>query len=899
VSTDNKQTRRQMNKKEHTTIYRNEYTSPDFLVETIDLCFKIFDQETVVIAKTQFIAADKGSKVQRLILYGEDLELIQINKDSLKLDKNGYELLENGLEINGISDNFCLEIITRINPTENLSLNGLYRSSGNYCSQCEPEGFRKITYSLDRPDVLARYTTRIEADLDDCPVLLSNGNCIDKGLLANGRHFTVWQDPFPKPSYLFALVAGNLVCIEDSIITCSGRKIVLQFFVERRNRHKCDHAIRSLKKAMKWDEDVYGLEYDLDQYMIVAVDDFNMGAMENKGLNIFNSKYVLATPETATDQDYMGIEGVIGHEYFHNWTGNRITCRDWFQLSLKEGLTVFRDQEFSADMNSRAVQRINDVKVLRNYQFREDSGPMAHPVRPDSYVEINNFYTATVYNKGAELIRMIHTLIGPEKFQRGMDVYIKRYDGQAVTCEDFVAAIEEGSGKDLLQFRNWYSQSGTPILDVKESWDQEKNRYHLTVSQSNPHATQLSKNKPLHIPVRIGLIDSNGNDMEYLCEQGNIRIKNGDILELKNSSEQFIFNTIDEKPILSFLRDFSAPVKVNSFHTREELAFLMKNDSDFFNRWDSARALAQDILLEIIKMLQQDENPYLDPLFIDAFKNNLQNDTDDLALIALALTLPSETYLAQQMEEIDPDSLYFAIQFVRNRIGEELKEILLQTYQSNNDEEFSISSKSMGRRSLKNICLYYLMTPVCDDKEILNICLSQYHHGSTMTDVIVALRLIACCDRSIRQEIVEDFYRRFKNDPLVIDKWFAVQASAERPGCLDTVKNLMDHSAFSIKNPNKVRSLIGTFANNNHKRFHEKNGAGYRFLTDQIISLNSINPQIGARLTTPLISWKRYDFTRRKFMRQELRRILDTPELSVDIFEIASKGLSDSSLTSG
>lgn len=881
-----------MSKNEHIAIYRKDYTPPDFLVETIDLCFQIFAEETIVTAKTQFVAKCESLEgKKRLILNGEGLELVGIKKDSHEMNDNDMVLSEKGLEIKDVSERFHLEITTRLEPAANISLEGLYRSSGNYCTQCEPEGFRKITYAIDRPDVLARYTTRIEADRKSCPVMLAGGNLVDKGLLEDSRHYAVWQDPFPKPSYLFALVAGDLVCIEDSFITRSGRTILLQFYVEEQNKKKCGHAMRSLQKAMKWDEDVYGLEYDLDRYMIVAVDDFNMGAMENKGLNIFNSKYVLATQETATDQDYMGIEGIIGHEYFHNWTGNRITCRDWFQLSLKEGLTVFRDQQFSATMNSKPVQRIKDVQVLRNYQFKEDSGPMAHPVRPDSYVEINNFYTTTVYNKGAELIRMIHTLIGTEKFRQGMDVYIKRHDGQAVTCEDFVQAMEDGSGKDLQQFRNWYSFSGTPLLEVKESWQRQEKRYSITVSQSNPDASCLAENKTFHIPLCLGLLDGQGVDIDCCGEQGGQKIRSGDVLELTRASEKFIFDNLKEKPTLSFLRGFSAPVKVKTFQTREELAFLMKNDSDLFNRWDSSRALAESILLEIVKTIQQEELPTLDPLFIDAFKANLLTANDDEALVALALGLPAETYLAQQMEEIDPDALYLAGQFVRTKIGEELKDDLLHIYRVNNDDEFSMSSASMGRRSLKNRCLYYLMTPVCDDQEIVHVCMNQYRHGSNMTDVVAALGLITNSNQHVRQEVVEDFYSRYHTDPLVVDKWFVIQATSVRRDCLTQVKKLMNHPAFSMKNPNKVRSLIGAFASMNHIRFHEKSGEGYRFLADRIIHLNSFNPQIAARLVTPLTSWKRYDSIRKQLITRELQRILDTPKLSADVYEIVSKSL--------
>jgi aminopeptidase N len=624
--------------------------------------------------------------------------------------------------------------------------------------------------------------------------------------------------------------------------------------------------------------------------MIVVVDDFNMGAMENKGLNVFNSKYVLASPETATDQDYLGIEGVVAHEYFHNWTGNRVTCRDWFQLSLKEGLTVFRDQEFSADMNSRAVQRIDDVNLLRNFQFREDAGPMAHPVRPDSYVEINNFYTATVYNKGAEVIRMIHTLLGPKKFRAGMDLYFQRHDGQAVTCDDFVGAMQDASGVNLEQFKLWYSQSGTPVLGVSAIWDQTTSRYHLTIRQSCPATPGQEVKKPFYIPVAIGLLDKNGKDI--LCEKGEGQFgeRQGKMLHLTREEETFTFPDIRERPVLSFLRDFSAPVKVDSFQSREELAFLMTHDTDLFNRWDAADRLSASIILDLIEKMRNNERQILDETFIQAFRGNLNDKISDKALISQALTLPSETYLAQQMAVIDPDLLYQARQFVRRGLAVRLRQDFLKVYGQNNETgRYEITPEAMGRRSLKNICLSYLLSAVND--ESLKLCMRQYSSGSNMTDVMAALAELSNYPGPEREEVVEDFFQRWKNDPLVVDKWFALQATSSLDDTLDRVKRLLQHPSFSLKNPNRVRSLIGAFCSGNHVRFHEASGAGYRFLTEQLIVIDRANPQIAARLVAPLINWKKYDLSRQKLMLEQLERLALLTNLSNDLYEIVKKSM--------
>jgi aminopeptidase N len=891
-----------MTKKTPSTFYRQEYTAPRYFTIAIELTFELNLDDTLVTARSSFQRnpdCSSGSNV--LFLHGQELELVAISLDSRPLDLSEYTVTEAGIILHDVPDAFVLEILTRIFPDRNTALDGLYRSSGNYCTQCEAEGFRKITFYQDRPDVMARFITRIEGDLQSCPVLLSNGNLVEQGTLKGGRHYAVWQDPFPKPSYLFALVAGDLVCQEDMFTTSSGRLILLQIFVQAQNIKKCDHAMQSLKKAMRWDEEVFGLEYDLDRYMVVAVDDFNMGAMENKGLNVFNSKYVLASPETATDQDYLGVEGVIAHEYFHNWTGNRVTCRDWFQLSLKEGLTVFRDQEFSADMNARAVQRIEDVRILRTFQFKEDSGPMAHPVRPDSYEEINNFYTVTVYNKGAEVIRMMHTLLGPQGFRRGMDLYFARYDGQAVTCDDFAAAMSDASGVDLEHFKRWYSQAGTPVLRVAGDWDEAKNLYTLNVTQSCAPTPGQEVKEPFHIPMRIGLLDSQGRDM----------IAPDTLLQLLDVQQSFTFPGLAGKPVLSFLRGFSAPVRVEPFQGREELAFLMAHDSDLFNRWDAANRLGESIIFECVKTLQSGGAPVLDPLFVEALRLNLLEINDGgkqseassrCAFLAQVLTLPSENTLALNMEVIDPDNLFLARRFVRAELARQLASEFRHCYAITQDDNtdvspsplaYALTPEAMGRRSLKNICLSCLMAGDPLPPEHLELAVRQYGRKANMTDVMAALgALVHCPEEQARQEALADFYQQWQHEPLVVDKWLTLQATSSLENTLDGVRELLTHPAFSLTNPNKVRALIGAFGTGNHVRFHTVTGAGYEFLADQIIRLDPVNPQIAARLMSPFTSWKRYDSQRQGLMRVQMERIAGQKNLSAGVTEVVRKSLS-------
>ncbi len=869
--------------KAHKTIYLKDYTPFPFIVSTVHLRVELDPQQTVVTSRLAMQRnPDAENQQAALELNGEHLELVGVSLDGNRVAEKEYSYDGSILRIEQVPDLFELEVITRIAPEANTALEGLYRSSGNYCTQCEAQGFRRITCYPDRPDVMAVFTTTVTGDPASCPVMLSNGNLAEQGLLDDGRGFATWHDPFPKPSYLFALVAGDLVRIEDSFTTMSGREVALHIFVEERNKEKCGHAMESLKKAMRWDEQKFGREYDLDTYMIVAVDDFNMGAMENKGLNVFNSKYVLARPETATDTDYEGIEGVIAHEYFHNWTGNRITCRDWFQLSLKEGLTVFRDQEFSADMGSRAVKRIHDVNVMRSFQFREDSGPMAHPVRPESFVEINNFYTLTVYNKGAEVIRMIHTLLGADGFRLGMDLYFERHDGQAVTCDDFVRAMEDANGMDLSQFKLWYSQSGTPELAVSQSYDEKTREYVLTISQSCPPTPGQADKKPFYMPVAMGLLDKQGRDIDL----------HDTVLLLEQEKQEFRLSGIPEQPVLSLLRNFSAPVKVHSDLGEAELAFLMAHDSDPFNRWDAGQQLGLQYLLSAISAWQRDKQVQVPQLFHQAFARILLDDHTDPAFPASALVLPTETWISQQMEVVDPEAVFRVRQDFRYQLSIEHRDIFYENYYAlGTEDSYHYSAGEAGRRVLRNCCLNYLLAAEPGEAivpEVLELGIEQYKTADNMTDVSAALAGVVNADRMAGDELLADFYKKWQHDPLVVDKWLMLQATSILPGTLDRVKALMNHPAFSMKNPNKVRSLIGAFCSN-QQQFHAKDGSGYTFLADQIIELDPMNPQIASRLVTPLTMWKRYDRTRQELMQAELERIGAVPGLSGDVGEIVEK----------
>ncbi|BCR03471.1 aminopeptidase N [Desulfuromonas versatilis] len=872
-------------------IYLQDYLPPAYLVDAVALRFELGEESTRVSSRLHCRRnPDFPGEPQALVLFGRQLFLTSLLLDGRQLQPGEYRVDEESLSIPGVPESFCLEVNTEIRPQENTSLEGLYKSSGIFCTQCEAQGFRKITYYPDRPDVMASFTTTIVAEKARYPVLLSNGNLVEQGELDGGRHFATWQDPFKKPSYLFALVAGDLVRIADSFTTASGREVQLHIYVEQRNRDKCDHAMRSLKKAMRWDEQTYGLEYDLDIYMILAVDDFNMGAMENKGLNIFNSKYVLARPDTATDADYQAIEGVIGHEYFHNWTGNRVTCRDWFQLSLKEGLTVFRDQEFSADMTSRAVKRIDDVRVLRNAQFPEDAGPMAHPVRPDSYVEINNFYTTTVYNKGAEVIRMYHTLLGAEGFRKGLQLYLERHDGQAVTTDDFLAAMAEAGGRDLGQFALWYSQAGTPVVQAQGSYDAAGRVYTLKLSQSCPPTPGQQEKRPFHIPVALGLLDLDGNDLPLQLEGETAPLGTSRVLELRAAEQTYRFVNVPSPPVPSLLRGFSAPVQLQADYTEAELAFLMAHDSDPFNRWEAGQQLASRVLLKLAADHQAGRPLQLDEAFAAAFGKTLCDSDADPALLAQALALPTETYLAEQMAVADPEAIHAAREFVRRALAEKFRhEFAAVLEASARSGPYSIEPAAVGWRSLKNLCLAYLMT--LEEPSTVDHCCRQFQNGDNMTDVIAALACLVNSAGPERQQALGAFYEKWREDPLVVDKWFTLQATSKRPDTLEQVRLLMEHPAFNIRNPNKVRALVGAFCHGNPARFHDRSGAGYAFLGDRVLELDRLNPQVAARLLGALTRWRKYDGARQELMKSQLQRILAAEGLSRDVYEVASKSL--------
>ena len=874
------------------TIRLQDYQPTDYGIDTIQLDFDLQEDATRVrSAMTIQRRGDTGAQAP-LVLHGEKLKLIAIAIDGEPLNDGDYSVDEEHLTIHSVPEFFILELETEINPSANTELSGLYTSGGNFCTQCEAEGFRRITFMYDRPDVMAKYTTTIVADKAKYPVLLSNGNLVDSCDLEEGKHFAKWEDPHPKPTYLFALVAGDLACISDKFTTMSGRAVDLRIYVQHHNKDQCGYAMRSLKKAMKWDEEVYGREYDLDIYMIVAVDDFNMGAMENKGLNVFNSKYVLAKLETATDSDFEGIEGVIGHEYFHNWSGNRVTCRDWFQLSLKEGFTVFRDQEFSADMVSRGVKRISDVNILRTHQFREDASPMAHPVRPDSYVEINNFYTVTVYNKGAEVVRMLHHLLGPEQFRKGTDLYFQRHDGQAVTTDDFVKALEDANDEDFSQFKRWYSQAGTPKLEVHRQYNAQDQTYTLSIKQTCPPTPGQKEKQPFHIPLAMGLLDSRGQDIPLQLQGETQAVHGTRVLHIREAEQTFQFINIADKPIPSLLRGFSAPVKLETDLTDEELCFLMANDSDDFNRWEAGQRLAIKIFLSLLDDLKQGKALQMNQSFIVAIKTILENQALDKALAAQAIALPSESYLAEFVQPIDPLAIHQVRLFMRKSLAIALKDILLSVYATNVDKgPYQIDSESIGKRSLKNTCLHYLME--LEDTSIRQQCVEQFETADNMTDVITALSALANTECSERHDALAGFYDKWKGETLVVDKWLGIQATSRLPNTLAAVKALTTHEAFTIKNPNKVRALIGAFAHGNPINFHDVSGSGYEFVADYVIELNKLNPQIASRLTTVFTTWRKYDDQRQALMKQQLERIKAEPDLSKDVYEIIDKSLAD------
>jgi len=862
--------------------YRLDYTKPDFTITDIDLDFDLSADITTVTARSRVVR--QNSLATTLVLDGEALKLISVNINEQPWQD--YQLTANGIEIYGVPPEFTLTIINEIKPIDNTALEGLYVSGDALCTQCEAEGFRHITYYLDRPDVLARFSTRITANKAQYPYLLSNGNRIAQGELNDGRHFAQWQDPFPKPCYLFALVAGDFDVLRDVFITQSKRQVDLEIYVDKGNLDRTQWAMTSLKNSMRWDETRFGLEYDLDIFMIVAVDFFNMGAMENKGLNIFNSKFVLAKPTTATDDDYLGIEGVIGHEYFHNWTGNRVTCRDWFQLSLKEGLTVFRDQEFSADLGSRAVKRIDDVKLLRTVQFTEDASPMAHPIRPDQVIEMNNFYTVTVYEKGAEVIRMLHTLLGEEKFQAGMRLYFERHDGSAATCDDFVQAMQDASGIDLTHFKLWYSQSGTPQLMVTDHYDQALGQYCLTVKQVTPPTADQHDKQPLHIPLDIELYQANG-EVIPLQYQGKVL---DNVLNIHHSEQSFTFDQVKEKPIIALLRDFSAPVKLHYHYHDDELIFLMQNATNAFNRYDAAQMLLAKYIAINVDHYQHAQ-PFVCPdSLLDAFRAILLSESLDPALIAQILTLPSENEIANQFDVVDPDAIHAVRAFLLATFANDMFDELLALYRHHLMAEYQIDHTQMAKRALKNGCLN-LLAFANDNALIDQLVVKQYQDADNMTDSLAALNAAVKAQLPANNQLLRSFDDKWHQDGLVMDKWLMLQATSPQPDVLENVKALLTHRSFTLNNPNRIRALIGAFVNHNPVAFHAADGRGYQFLVEMLTELNQKNPQVASRLIDPLIRFKRYDQKRSALMQNALQRLLKLDNLSKDLYEKITKAL--------
>ncbi|MEM6405661.1 MAG: aminopeptidase N [Pseudomonadota bacterium] len=867
-----------------TTTYLADYQPPAYLIDQVDLTFQLHEHGTRVQSQLH-IRPNPQAAAGPLCLNGEDLQPVWFALNGKRLTTDDWHLADNLLTIaDPPREAFILTSEVQIAPETNRALEGLYRSGPLYCTQCEAEGFRRITWYIDRPDVMACFRVRIEADKAHYPVLLSNGNLIEQGELSTERHYVVWQDPLPKPCYLFALVAGDLRYIEGQHTTPSGKPVTLRIYVEPENIAKCDHALHSLQQAMCWDEQQYGREYDLSQYNVVAVNDFNMGAMENKGLNIFNAKFVLARPETATDQDYQDITSVIAHEYFHNWTGNRITCRDWFQLSLKEGLTVYRDQTFSADQGQHSVKRIDDVRLLRSHQFTEDASPMAHPVRPDAYIEIRNFYTATVYEKGAEVVRMQANLLGPEDYRRATDLYFARHDGQAVTVEDFMACMTEVSGRDFSQFRHWYDYAGTPEIQVTDRYDAAQQRYTLTCRQQVPDTPGQQDKPPFLIPLAIGLLDSQGQDLPLAGATNGILL-----LELSEREQTFTFDAIPEHPVPSLLRNFSAPVRLHYPYTPEQQIHLMAHDSDGFNRWDAAHSLLTDTIRQGVAAYRADRPWQLPDGLVHALGTALQSEDTEHALIAEILRLPGLDDVGEHMSVVDVDGIHHIREQLRIRLATALQTEFEACYtQLAETGAYQNTPAAMGCRCLKNQILYYLAslnTPAQWER-----VLAQYQAQHNMTDVMAALTLLADSDHPERQAVLDDFATRWQSDPLVMDKWFSVQATSCRANTLQQVQQLMRHPAFSLHNPNKVRALIGAFSARNPLHFHAADGSGYRFLRNQVQALDAFNAQIAARLLRGLARWQRYDATRQAQMQAILRELLAS-DLSNDVYEVAAKAL--------
>ena len=868
-----------------------DYRPPDWLAEAVSLDVSLHPTAAKVRA-TIALKPNPETNAAPLVLDGDGLSLVSLKLDGAALPAESYVATPDSLTIpQPPNQPFKLEIETVIDPSANTQLSGLYRSSGTYCTQCEAEGFRRITYFPDRPDVMAVYTTRIEADKTEAPVLLANGNLIESGVLSGGRHFAIWHDPHPKPSYLFALVGGDLACVEDKFVTASGRNVTLRIYVEHGKQDRCDYAMDSLKRSMRWDEQVFGREYDLDIFMIVAVSDFNMGAMENKGLNVFNDKYVLASAATATDADFAHIEAVIAHEYFHNWTGNRITCRDWFQLCLKEGLTVFRDQEFSSDMRSRPVKRIADVRGLRAAQFIEDAGPLAHPVRPEVYKEINNFYTATVYEKGAELVRMVQTLIGREKFRAGMDLYFMRHDGEAATVEQFIQCFADASGYDLTQFMRWYSQAGTPQVTINGRYNKENMSYTLECKQVVPPTPGQPVKAPMVIPLAFGLVGKEGRDLPLHLRDGGKIERN--VLVLSEAATTFEFTGITECPVPSINRGFSAPVRLDIDLNSDSLAFLAARDSDPFNRWQALQTISMRLLIDNVTAIRSGRSPRSDDKLVLALSAILADASLEPAFVALALVPPGEGDIAREIgHDIDPDAIFKARAALRADIGERLGSALDAVYeQMTVPGRYSPDARSAGRRALRNVALDLLAAN--GSPSGIARTARQYDAADNMTDRITALSTLSLHNTPERKRAVADFYARHASDALVVDKWFSLQATIPEPNTLDNVRALTGHSAFSMANPNRVRALIGSFAGN-ITQFNRADGAGYAFIADTVLALDPKNPQVSARLATAFRTWRTLETGRRAKAEAALRRIKAAANISRDLTDIVERALAAS-----
>ena len=865
-----------------------DYRAPDFAIDTVDLDFRLDPHVTRVTARLAMRPTKAGVP---LVLDGDELKLVSVAIDGAALAPDRYTATPDRLTVPNVPQApFTLEIVTEIDPTANTKLMGLFRSSGTWCTQCEAEGFRRITYFLDRPDVLAVYTTRVEAPKDAAPVLLSNGNCVETGDVAGSdRHYAVWHDPFPKPSYLFALVAGDLGKLSDTFTTRSGRKVDLAVYCEHGKEARSAWAMDSLKRSMRWDEETFGREYDLDIFNIVAVSDFNMGAMENKGLNIFNDKYVLADPDTATDSDYGYIEGVIAHEYFHNWTGDRITCRDWFQLCLKEGLTVFRDQEFSSDMRSRPVKRIADVRALQARQFPEDSGPLAHPVRPETYHEINNFYTPTVYDKGSEVVRMLKTVLGAQGFRAGMDLYFQRHDGQAVTIEDFLAAFADATGTDLAQFKLWYSQSGTPELTARGSYDPRQKSYALTLSQSSPPTPGQANKQPQHIPVRFGLVGDNGDDLTFERATGG-RV-DGDVIQLTKESQTIVFHGVSSRPVPSLLRGFSAPVRLNIDLSEADLLFLLRTDADPFNRWQAAQTLAMRALTFGAAEAARGETVDFDVQLIDALADVAEDEALEAAFRAQVLQLPGEADIAREIgRDVDPDAIAAARNQVRARIADRVGgRLAALTDRLTSDAPYAPDAASAGRRSLANAALD-LMVGNSDAQAVKRVT-HRFQQADNMTDRSAALGILATNALPERVAALDAFHDRYRNDPLVLDKWLAFEAIVPAEETLARVRALLVHPSFSLSNPNRIRALVGAFAGGNQTQFNRADGAGYDFLADFVVDLDKRNPQTAARLLVNFRSWRALEPHRRALAERALTRVAAEESLSSDMRDIVTRTL--------